>query len=67
MNKKNKLRPIGTRFKMIREPFGDSIELFNRCIEWEVIGHVKVFASKIDKKGEWQEKIKMISEEIIIE
>lgn len=65
MNKKNKLRLIGTQFKMIREPIPYSNKIRKRCIEWEIIGYRKAFKNPADEIGEWLEEIKMISETII--
>lgn len=65
MNKKKKLRPVGTKIKIIREPIPYSNEIRKRCIEWEIIGYRKAFKSLADKKGEWLEEIRMVSEKII--
>lgn len=67
MNKKidNILRPVGTRFKIIREPFPYSTERYKRCNEWEVVNHIQVFGSEFDKVGMLAEEIKMISSKII--
>lgn len=65
MNEKNEVRPIGTRFKISREPIPYSNEIRKRCIEWKIIGYRKAFKSLADKNGEWLEEIKMVSEKII--